>query len=37
MILEDYAVDPDLAEPGDLDDAGLRTAVVAAWEAFRRR
>ncbi|MFE9678986.1 hypothetical protein ACFYO5_33560 [Streptomyces sp. NPDC006259] len=37
MILEDYAVDPDLAEPGDLDDAGLRTAVRTAWEACRRR
>ncbi|MDX3525602.1 hypothetical protein P1P75_03935 [Streptomyces sp. ID05-39B] len=36
-ILEDYAVDPDLAEPGDLDDAGLRIAVGAAWDAFRRR
>ncbi|MFJ8544168.1 hypothetical protein ACIRFH_19470 [Streptomyces sp. NPDC093586] len=35
MILEDYSVDPDLAEPGDLDDAGLQTAVRAAWEAFR--
>lgn len=37
MILEDYEVDPDLTEPGDLDDAGLRTAVRATWEAFRRR
>lgn len=37
MILEEYSVDPDLAEPGDLDDAGLRTAVRATWEAFRRR
>ncbi|MEV6617183.1 hypothetical protein AB0N31_25705 [Streptomyces sp. NPDC051051] len=37
MILEDYSVDPGLAEPGDLDDAGLRTAVNAAWVAFRRR
>jgi hypothetical protein len=36
MILEDYSVDPDLAEPGDLDDAGLQTAVRAAWEAFRQ-
>jgi len=36
MILEEYSVDPDLAEPGDLDDAGLRTAVRATWEAFRR-
>lgn len=34
MILEDYSVDPELAEPGDLDDAGLQTAVRAAWEAF---
>ncbi|MEV5430214.1 hypothetical protein [Streptomyces sp. NPDC052701] len=37
MILEDYSVDPGLAEPGDLDDAGLQTAVRAAWEAFRQR
>ncbi|MFD0317805.1 colicin immunity domain-containing protein [Streptomyces flavalbus] len=29
--LEDYSVDPDLAEPGDLDDTGLRTAVRAVW------
>ncbi|MFE6287413.1 hypothetical protein [Streptomyces sp. NPDC057877] len=36
MILEDYSVDPDLAEPGDLDDAGLQTAVRAAWQDFRR-
>lgn len=36
MILEDYSVDPDLAESGDLDDAGLRTAVRAAWDAWRR-
>ncbi|WP_426568398.1 hypothetical protein [Streptomyces canus] len=35
MILEDHSVDPGLAEPGDLDDAGLQTAVRAAWEAFR--
>lgn len=35
MILEDYAVDPELAEPGDLDDAGLKAAVCAAWDAFR--
>ncbi|MET7650807.1 colicin immunity domain-containing protein [Streptomyces sp. NPDC005486] len=35
MILEDYSVDPDLAEPGDLDDAGLRIAVREAWQAFR--
>ncbi|MFF9062411.1 hypothetical protein ACF09K_27520 [Streptomyces sp. NPDC014882] len=37
MILEDYSVDPDLAEPGDLDDAGLQTAVSAAWGTFRRQ
>ncbi|MFJ7264945.1 hypothetical protein ACIQV2_32850 [Streptomyces globosus] len=35
MILEDYAIDPELAEPGDLDDAGLEAAVRAAWDAFR--
>jgi hypothetical protein len=37
MILEDYSVDPELAEPGDLDDTGLQTAVRAAREAFRCR
>lgn len=37
MILEDYSVDPELAEPVDLDDTGLQTAVRAVWEAFRRR
>ncbi|MGX1272904.1 hypothetical protein [Streptomyces phaeoluteigriseus] len=37
MILEDYSVDPDLTEPGELDDAGLRTAVRTAWEACHRR
>ena len=36
MILEDYSVDPDLAEPGDLDDDELRTAVRGAWETLRR-
>ncbi|WP_051744776.1 hypothetical protein [Streptomyces yerevanensis] len=35
MILEDYSVDPELAEPGDLDDVGLQTAVHAAWDAYR--
>ncbi|MFD9433038.1 hypothetical protein [Streptomyces sp. NPDC060002] len=35
MILEDYSVDPDLAEPGDLDDAGLQTSVRTVWDAFR--
>ncbi|MFJ3907716.1 hypothetical protein [Streptomyces vinaceus] len=35
MLLEDYAIDPEFAEPGDLDDAGLKTAVRAAWDAFR--
>ncbi|MGV9558527.1 hypothetical protein [Streptomyces sp. NPDC003522] len=37
MILEDYSVAPDLAEPGDLDDAKPQTAVNAVWAAFRRR
>ncbi|MFF7528048.1 hypothetical protein ACFZB2_02910 [Streptomyces bobili] len=37
MILEDYPVDPELAEPGDLDDAGLQTAVRAAREGVSRR
>jgi hypothetical protein len=36
MILEGYSVDPDLAQPGDLGDAELRTAVRAARDAFRR-
>ncbi|MGW5211187.1 colicin immunity domain-containing protein [Streptomyces sp. NPDC004051] len=36
MVLEDYSVDPDFAEPGDLDNAELRTAVRAAWDGFRR-
>jgi hypothetical protein len=36
MILEDYATDPDLAEPGDLDDAGLLAAVRDTRERFRR-
>ncbi|GGT23324.1 hypothetical protein GCM10010271_28590 [Streptomyces kurssanovii] len=36
MIFEDYSIEPDLAEPGDLDDDELRTAVHGAWEAFRR-
>ncbi|WP_162793286.1 hypothetical protein [Streptomyces globosus] len=35
MILEDYAIDPEFAEPGDLDDVGLEAAVRAAWDAFR--
>ncbi|MFD6884869.1 hypothetical protein [Streptomyces sp. NPDC059957] len=35
MVLEDYAADPELAEPGDLDDAGLRAAVRAARDSFR--
>ncbi|MDX3539137.1 hypothetical protein PV721_33395 [Streptomyces sp. MB09-01] len=35
MILEDYAIDPEFAEPGDLDDAGLEAALRAAWDAFR--
>ncbi|MEU3772353.1 hypothetical protein AB0F11_03875 [Streptomyces sp. NPDC032472] len=37
MILEDYAVDPEFAEPGDLDDDELEAAVRAAWVAFRHR
>lgn len=36
MTLEDYSVDPDLAEPGDLGDAELRIAVRMAWDAYRR-
>lgn len=35
MILEDYSVDPDLAEPGDLDDAELQTSVRTAWDTYR--
>ncbi|MEU9580163.1 hypothetical protein [Streptomyces chilikensis] len=34
LTLEDYAIEPDLAEPGDLDDADLREAVVRFWTAF---
>ncbi|MEU0336968.1 hypothetical protein [Streptomyces sp. NPDC006193] len=34
MLLEDYSVDPELAEPGDLSDTDLRTAVTAAWNTF---
>ncbi|MEU7556273.1 hypothetical protein AB0B01_28775 [Streptomyces sp. NPDC044571] len=37
MILEDYSVDPEFAEPGDLDDAGLEAAVRTAWNAFRQQ
>ncbi|MET9059561.1 hypothetical protein ABZX99_17250 [Streptomyces antibioticus] len=37
MIREGYSVDPDFAEPGDLDDAAPRTAVSAAWTAVRSR
>lgn len=36
MILEDYSIDPDLSEPGDLSDAELRDAVSEAWDGFRR-
>ncbi len=35
MVLEDYAADPELAEPGDLDDVGLRAAVRAARDSLR--
>ncbi|KOV90254.1 hypothetical protein [Streptomyces sp. NRRL B-3648] len=37
MILEDYSVDPDLAEPRDLSDAELRAAVQEVWAVFRRK
>ncbi|WP_272932979.1 hypothetical protein [Streptomyces sp. M2CJ-2] len=36
MTLEDYSVDPEFAEPGDLDDAELQTAVRAVRAGFRR-
>ncbi|GAA3733690.1 hypothetical protein [Streptomyces tremellae] len=36
MLLEDYPIDPALAEPGDLSDAGLRAGIEEAWEEFRR-
>jgi hypothetical protein len=36
MILEDYSIEPHLAEPGDLDDDELRSAVRGARETFRR-
>lgn len=35
MLLEDYSVGPDIREPGDLDDAELRTAMSEAWDTFR--
>ncbi|MFI8325506.1 hypothetical protein [Streptomyces sp. NPDC085529] len=35
MLLEQYAPDPALAEPEDLDDTALRTAVTTAWASFR--
>ncbi|MER5478959.1 hypothetical protein ABT026_18610 [Streptomyces sp. NPDC002734] len=35
LTLEDYAIEPELAEPGDLDDAQLREAVIRTWSAFR--
>lgn len=34
-ILEDYSVDPDLSEPGDLSDAELLTVVSETWHAYR--
>ncbi|MFF0165165.1 hypothetical protein [Streptomyces prasinus] len=36
MILEDYSIDPNFAESGDLDDAELQTTVRAVWAGFRR-
>ncbi|WP_286252784.1 colicin immunity domain-containing protein [Streptomyces graminofaciens] len=36
MMLEDYAVDPDLREPGDLTDAEIQAAVREIWDPFRR-
>lgn len=36
MLLEDYAVDPDLREPGDLSDAELLAAVRHICDTFRR-
>lgn len=35
MILEDYSIDPELSEPGDLSDAELRDVVSEVWDAFR--
>ncbi|MFF7967466.1 colicin immunity domain-containing protein [Streptomyces sp. NPDC007903] len=37
MLLEDYAVEPDLAEPGDLSDTELRAAVTELWNRFNGR
>ncbi|MFS4091281.1 hypothetical protein [Streptomyces sp. AF1A] len=34
MILEDYSISPELAEPGDLSDTELRAAVTEAWKTF---
>jgi hypothetical protein len=36
MLLEDYAIDPAFAEPGDLSDADLQAAVSEVWNAFHR-
>ncbi|MFB9687808.1 hypothetical protein [Amycolatopsis plumensis] len=36
FLLEDYPIDPDLREPGDLTDAELLDGVRAALEAVRR-
>ncbi|MER6025622.1 hypothetical protein [Streptomyces sp. NPDC001851] len=36
MLLEDYEVEPDLREPGDLSAAELSAAVRGVWNDFRR-
>ncbi|WP_405552017.1 colicin immunity domain-containing protein [Streptomyces sp. NBC_01171] len=37
MLLEDYEVEPDLAEPGDLSDMELHAAVAELWNRFSSR
>jgi hypothetical protein len=36
MLLEDYEVEPELSEPGDLSAAELSAAVRQVWDDFRR-
>lgn len=36
MLLEDYEVEPHLAEPGDLSDVELRTAIAELWHRMPR-
>ncbi|CAM5561404.1 hypothetical protein SGLAM104S_01466 [Streptomyces glaucescens] len=36
MILEDYSVDPEFREPGDLSDSELLTTVTEIWDVYRQ-